>query len=490
MSKLKVFSSALEELHTIDSIISCSKTEAINSDNVLSFSMFLNSLNKGWVNNTNVIGLDGDYYDISRYRNAHGHDGNLRVTAECEHISYRLNDPEYDMEYFTASGTPAAILAAILEGTGFSVGTVEFTAVHTYSAQEKKSRRALLIQFAELLDGELLFNGLSVSILTQRGSSSPKDLREGRNITVISKDVDKTRRDELGNPVVAYECDLVEPMELSLGDAVTMVYDTLGINITLRIVSITTNPYNSSEVSFSVSNTVPTIEDEAYEIATTTVVKDKLYNGIRIGPEYGFEAVRSDKKARAYFKSDGFAMQSGDGSGENWTDRLYFDPESGKYKFVGTVEIEGGSMDIGGNFVVGTDGILRLSGGATIYGGRYYAGTPGGDNGYVEMAEDGFRVYNAEGQLKIRVGFTADDYDYPFIEVGSGTGSTGSKGLFKKFSDGLWIGNSAPASVNGSFIPTAGYNGIFFDFTENKAYIVNGTDIQNIYTGEAIAKFG
>jgi hypothetical protein len=50
-------------------------------------------------------------------------------------------------------------LTAILSGTGFTVGTVAFTGSHTYSAQEKKSRRAILVQFTEYLGGELLFTG-------------------------------------------------------------------------------------------------------------------------------------------------------------------------------------------------------------------------------------------------------------------------------------------------------------------------------------------
>ena len=60
----------------------------------------------------------------------------------------------------------------------------------------------------------------------------------------------------------------------------------------------------------------------------STVKKDAVYNGVRIGPTYGFEAVRSDKKARAYFRSDQMAMQTGDGSGISWENKLYYDYDS------------------------------------------------------------------------------------------------------------------------------------------------------------------
>jgi hypothetical protein len=331
MSKLKVLSSALAELHTIEAVTRCSKHEAINSDNTLYFEMLLSSENKDWINDTNLIGIDGDYFDIAHYRAEANQRGELTVSVDCEHVSYRLNDPQFDEEYFAATGTPEEILTAILSGTGFTVGTVQFSGNHTYSAQEKMSRRAILVQFTEYLGGELLFCGFTVSILTQRGSSTAKNLTSGHNIAIISKDVDKTQRDEHDNPITAYECELIEPMPLELGDVVTLDYDTLGINISLRIVSITTNPYNSAEVSFSVSNTVPTIEDEAYEIKTSTVGKDKLYNGCRIGPEYGFENMRSDGKFRSYFRADEFKMQTKDG--DSWKDRLsvVYDEDAGEY---------------------------------------------------------------------------------------------------------------------------------------------------------------
>lgn len=556
MSKLKILSSTLADLHTVDSVINCSKHEAINSDNALSFEMYLTSDNKNWINDSNVIGLGGDYYDIAHYRTGANQKGELTASVDCEHISYRLNNPEFDEDYFTATGTPTEILTAILSGTGFTVGTVAFTGSHTYSAQEKKSRRAILVQFTEYLGGELLFTGLTVSILAQRGSSTAKNLTSGRNITIISKDVDKTQRDELGNPITAYECDLIEPIPLALGDVVTLDYDTLGINITLRIVSITTDPYNSENISFSVANIVPTIEDDNYQIKTVTVRKDQFYNNCRIGPEYGFENVLSNNAARSYFRADGFAMQTGDGSGGNWTDGLtvYYDEDKKKYRFryngdlslestarlddaiaqtlisaetyangqvasasiilsamIDSVEaaltlyaettapgVYQSKAELSADVVniisdafsiIGSGGTAKIVNGQ-FFGSRFYAGTPGSALGYTVMTEDGLEVYNSGGQLKLKLGFTSDDLDYPYIQLGAGNDTPNSKGLIKKFTNGLWTGNSAPASVNGSFVPTVGYNGLFFDFTDNKAYVVNGTNKQNIYTGLAIAKFG
>ena len=518
--------------------------------------MFLNSLNKNWINDTNVIGLDENYYDIAHYKSEQQSNGDLKINVDCEHISFRLNDGEYNKEYFAATGTPTEVLTAILADTGFTVGTVEFTTAVTISILQLSSRRDILVQFVNQLGGELSFSGLAISILQHRGSSTPKDLQAGRNIAIISKEVNKTQRDEQGNPIVAYECDLVEPMTLALGDSVRMVYDTLSIDITLRIVSITTDPYNSENVSFSVANIVPTIEDVNYQIQTETVRKNKLYNGCRIGPEYGFENVLSNKSARSYFRADGMAMQTGDGSGSNWTDGLsiYYDEVKEKYRFRfdGDLSLESTarlddaiaqtlisaesyangqvasasiilsaiidsveaalnlyvettapgvyqskaelSADIVNIFsdvfsIIGSGGTAKIVNGQ-LFGSRFYAGTPGEALGYTVMTEAGLEVYNASGQLKSKLGYTSDGYDYPYLSLGSGTGAAASKGLMKKFSNGLWMGNSAPEAVNGAFVPQAGYSGFFVDTTEGKVYVVDGTNMKNVYTGFAIAKFG
>jgi hypothetical protein len=341
VSRLKVLSAALEQLDVIQAVLTAGRTEMINGDNVLSFTTVLTEENTELINDTNVIGLDDDYFDIAFYKKGQDSNGELMVDVECEHISYRLNDPAFDVEYFTETGTPEYILGKILFGTGFTAGAVDFVEATTYSAQQKMSRRGLLMSFIALLGGEVLFDGLTVSIVTHRGSAVPKNLPAGRNISIVSKSVNKRERDALGNPIVSFECELINPMALALGDVVTLDYETLGIDISLRIVRITTNPYNSEEVSFEIGNYVNSLEDDLYRIETQAVKKDALMNGIRIGPEYGFEAVRNDKLARAFFRSDAFSMQKGDGSGSSWVDSIYFDPILGKYKITGDVVIEG-----------------------------------------------------------------------------------------------------------------------------------------------------
>jgi hypothetical protein len=329
MTVIKILNSSLLELATINQVVTCSQTEKINSDKVLNFTLPLTAEIGALINDTNVIGLGTDYYDIAKYKKSGTGGKHPMVDVECEHISYRLNDAAYNVEYFTETGTPIYILGKILAGTGFSVGTVDFTAQITYSAQEAKSRRALLMELVATLGGEMQFDGFTVSILQQRGSTIAKDLTTNEHLTVLSKSVDKRSRDKNGNPTYSYECSLAWPVETySLGDVVNIDSTLLDIDVTLRIVCLTTNPYSQHDIEFEVGNYVNALEDDLYRIETGVVSKDAKYNGCRIGPEFGFEAVRNDKKARAFLCSDKLALQAGDGTGTNWTDKLYYDYDS------------------------------------------------------------------------------------------------------------------------------------------------------------------
>lgn len=338
-NKIKILDSELTELATISVASSAVRSEKINSDNTLNFSVRVKSGYGDYITDISVFELDGDYFDVAYYKKEQQGDGRLMISVEAEHVSYRLNAAEYDVEYFTETDTPMAILAAILDGTGFTVGAVDFSAVTTFSLQQAASRRGLLMQFAAYMGGELEFDGFDISLLEQRGSATPKALTVGKDLTVVSKAVDKRHLDTLGNPTVSYTCGVYKGAALNLGDVVTLDYDALDIDVSLRVVSKAYDPYNPNSVTVEIGNYVNSLEDDLYRIETQAIKKDALMNGTRIGPEYGFEAVRNDKLARAFFRSDGFKMQSGDGEG-NWTDKIYFDPVEGTYIFDGKLSAD------------------------------------------------------------------------------------------------------------------------------------------------------
>lgn len=323
---IKILDADLNRLANIREVISAERREEINGENILDFTAVLTSKLSSLISETVIFELNDDYFDIAYFKSDLNEDNTYTIEVESEHVSYRLNNQEYNVEYFTEIGQPDFILGKILEGTEFTVGTVEFTIPVTYSAQEAMSRRQVLMEFAASIGAEINFRKFQIDLLRHRGSSTVKTVIKGRNVKVISKSVDKRKLDSEGSPTVSYTCEPIHipTADYELGDKILLIQKDLNIHEFLRVVRINYNPYNDMATSFDFASYKNGLADSLYNIITDSVGKDKYYNGCRIGPEFGFEAVRNDKCARAYLRSDGLCMQSGDGSGTTWKDRLYY----------------------------------------------------------------------------------------------------------------------------------------------------------------------
>lgn len=316
----------LKKLGIIKNCISSTRREELNGENTLDFEAILDSKLSDLLDEDSIFEVDDDYFDTALFKKIANEDGTYTVEVEAEHISYRLNNPDYDKEYFTEDGTPNYILGKILEGTGFTIDDVDFSKVETYSAQEAKSRRQLLMEFVAYLKGEVKFHKFEVSILQRRGRVGVSPLIKDKDVKVLSKTVNKREKDEEGNPIVSYEIAPInsDGTPYELGDNVRLIQRKLEINEDLRVVAVSYNPYDKQDVVYTFSNYENGLESAIFRINRETLIKDKVYNGIRISPEVGFEAVLSNKLARSYFGADKMAMQVGDGTGENWYDKLYY----------------------------------------------------------------------------------------------------------------------------------------------------------------------
>lgn len=101
-------------------------------------------------------------------------------------------------------------------------------------------------------------------------------------------------------------------------------------------------------------------DDEQCEGYLAREVKRKVtlgasYHGVSITRANGIEVTQYDAEgnaqSRAKLNGDVFAMYDDDG-----TARIYFDPETGRYKFYGDLDISGGSINLdGGSIVWGDD---------------------------------------------------------------------------------------------------------------------------------------
>ena len=229
---IKILNTSFNRLGVIKNAITSTRLEEINGENILDFQAVLDHKLNNLINENTVFELDDEWFDTAFFKKVMNEDNTYTVEVESEHISYRLNNPDYDKEYFTELGDPTYILGKILQGTGFTVGIVEFTNVETYSAQEAKSRRQLLMEYVAYLRGEVRFRKFTIDILNRRGSAEAKPVIKDRNVRVISKTVNKRERDEQGNPLVSYECTPIYlPGDIyDLGDNVRLMQKDLGIN--------------------------------------------------------------------------------------------------------------------------------------------------------------------------------------------------------------------------------------------------------------------
>ena len=197
---------------------------------------------------------DGQYYSIVRVKR--GFSAGLEISAvSCEHISYILNDEQYNLVTFVFEGYPAEGLRELLQNTPFTVGVVEPAAMVecAFTDESPLNRRSALMRFADACGGELEFDGYSVHIRTHRGGTERKLLMDGKNVTSLSATFDSRKAAQ------AYEVQLFKRVDLSVGDEVRIVYHPLSIQVDTRIVGLTYNPFDRYTVRVEVGDYVPNL---------------------------------------------------------------------------------------------------------------------------------------------------------------------------------------------------------------------------------------
>jgi hypothetical protein len=145
---------------------------------------------------------------------------------------------------------------------------------------------------------------------------------------------------ELKNSNEYIEKNLQDLEVIGVGDTIRIIDQVIGLDVENRVLSIKYNPIMAINTELEIANTIELITDKINEIDTDTVKQDRLYNNVSISQDYGFRAVRSDKRARTTMGGGTISMDVGDGDG-NYTPAVYFDVESGKYMINGDGIFEG-----------------------------------------------------------------------------------------------------------------------------------------------------
>ena len=312
-------------------------TRKINGEFTLKFEVLEDKLKCEYFESENYIAVDKFYFDIAYIEQTHSDSVTYRI--ECEHVTYRLIEEE--KEFYTYDGTPEQILSDILMETEFIVGTVEPLGITTFAVHEETNKLGLLQLLAYHTNSELDFDGFQISLKNTLGMDRGFQARFGRNLTGVKKIIDRRKG------LTYYSIDIVELKNhpsfedfsdlevIEEGDTIRIIDEVIGIDVTNKVIKRTYNPLRAINTSLEIANTIEILTDSVTKIRRDTVAKDKIYHGIRISPDTGFESIRSDKMARGIFNSDIFALQTGDGTGGNWVNKLYFDAATGKYIFDG-----------------------------------------------------------------------------------------------------------------------------------------------------------
>ena len=117
--------------------------------------------------------------------------------------------------------------------------------------------------------------------------------------------------------------------------------------------------------------------------------------------------------------------------------------------------------------------------GGEFYGSVFYAGS---GEGYSQMDDGGFSIYDDDGNAKLGIGYVTNGYNYPYMLLGVGAGYESSgAGLVYKLGSGVWIGDSSVLPYGGEYpgncdsitnistdLPNA--TGLFIDFAKDKIY--------------------
>jgi hypothetical protein len=251
--------------------ISANLVEELNGEYTLDFEVPFTDEMKNGLKHDSTFSVNGQSFDVGSITRSMDGNGNRLIKVEADHISYRLNREEYDVEPYKEevdedgnvisnnggfkpmyNMSAGYIFSQILQGTPFSAGC-SIGGYFSFSIGGKTSRRQMVLDFVEQIRGEIKFNNYSMEIAKHIGSTVNKQARVGYNILSLSETIDKRTRpdeddDNVKKPyVVNYECEIIDNIDdgydqYHVGDNITIVDTKLGLNTTQRVVSITSYP--------------------------------------------------------------------------------------------------------------------------------------------------------------------------------------------------------------------------------------------------------
>ena len=249
---IEIYNSAGTLQCSFPRVLSASLCDKLSGERTLSFSVLASRSQPLSVGMT--AKLDGQFYTVVRVsKKITG--GFPVTTAQCEHITYLLNEEQYNLVTFVFEGTPADGMMQLLSGTPFSAGVIEATGrvECAFTDQSPLSRRSALMRFIDACGCEVEYDGYKINLRKHRGSTVRKSLMDGENVTDLAVTLDSRENTQ------SYEISLFKMADLQAGDEVNITYTPMGVNVDTRIISIEYDPFYRYTVRVEVGDYVPNL---------------------------------------------------------------------------------------------------------------------------------------------------------------------------------------------------------------------------------------
>ncbi len=488
----------MQLLAVVAKVIDPTISEELNGEYTFDFSYVIDDEKSQHMQVGNIVEAEGNYFRIAYTEETRNDDDTMTISVSCEHVVYDLIEQELD--YYTADGTATQMLQALLTDTAFTVGDVDTSEVKTVSIQEKQNKKDILYAVASVFGLELRFDKFVISLVT-RGSDNGVQFRYRRNIKGITRIVDGRNKVE-GQPSIAYGLDAVMLEQLfgdsehfELGDVITAYDEGLGIDVTTRIVRMRYDIEERMTADVEIANYIPNISDTLTQIERTTVHKEKIYNGVKIGPDDGIVVERSDKLARNTMNATyGNKLELGDGEG-NYTPVFYVTIENdeaklnlkGNAEFTGKVlaslisasDVKGGSIEIGDNmFTVDNTGHM-------IANSAYI-------QGLIEASEfiGGKIIITNEAETERVILSVLGGFRFQAWDENAGTEGEWIDNIWMEDGKGKFFGEIISSIITGGTIRTAA-EGKRIEISNNQIHCYNNSNkLQGMVTNNETTRFG
>lgn len=264
-------------IKSYDGVNACTITQKLSGECTIDFTLMTRQV-EGVVSVGDRLEVDGLVFNITEVKKQITQ-GVCYTQMSGEHISYILNDERYKVTAYDSSETVRDQLVTLLADTPFTVGAVDLFDAVTLKVNNTVTRRSVIMQLIAMVNGEIEYDGYTIGVRSHVGKTARTDIMATSNVENISYSHNASEDN------TNYSLSLYRKGNLELGDELLLKFAPLGIDTNSRIVGMDWNPFNFREVSITVGQYIPTLNDSLYDLIST--VEDITQRTARYTLEFG-----------------------------------------------------------------------------------------------------------------------------------------------------------------------------------------------------------